>query len=146
MRSDIYSLGASLFRMAIGEVPFPGNSGSAVFTKVLMEPAPWPQAKNPQLSDGLSLVIDMMMRKERTDRYQTPDDALTDLTSVEAGGVPSIAGQDLATIEEVDAEDSAQVSIMKGITAAKDVLTTPIGQLFIPRTRAQTAGDADSET
>jgi serine/threonine-protein kinase len=79
IRSDIYSLGATLFHMVTGGVPYEGETPAVILTKHLSEPVPDPLARNPILSKGICYIIRKMMEKEREARYQTPEDLLQDL-------------------------------------------------------------------
>jgi serine/threonine-protein kinase len=79
IRSDIYSLGATLFHMATGAVPYEGDTPAVILTKHLSEPPPDPLARNPLLSKGICYIIAKMMAKDREARYQTPDELLADL-------------------------------------------------------------------
>ena len=78
-RSDIYSLGATLYHLLTGEPPFVGKSAAVVITKHLMEQVPSPKDLRPELSDGICQIIQRMMAKEPEDRYQTPEEAIEDL-------------------------------------------------------------------
>jgi eukaryotic-like serine/threonine-protein kinase len=72
IRSDIYSLGCSLYHMCSGQVPFPTPSlPEKLFAHQAMEPAPLVQLV-PNLASGLSDVVQRMMRKLPEDRYATP--------------------------------------------------------------------------
>jgi serine/threonine-protein kinase len=44
----------------------------------------------PAASEGISALIEKMMAKRPEDRHQTPEELLSDITLVEAGGVPSV--------------------------------------------------------
>jgi serine/threonine protein kinase len=87
-RADIYSLGASFYHMAAGEVPFPGQSAADVISKHLTEPVTPPRAKNPLVSGAVDFVVVKMMQKGREDRYQTPAELVRDLESIAQGGMP----------------------------------------------------------
>ena len=72
IRSDIYSLGCSLYHMCTGQVPFPTPSlPEKLFAHQAMEPAPLEQFV-PDLPEGLPQVIKRMMHKSPEERYATP--------------------------------------------------------------------------
>jgi serine/threonine-protein kinase len=79
IRTDIYALGATLFHMVTGRVAFPGPNPAVVMTKHINEPLESPDDVNPDVSRGLSQIIEKMMAKERESRYQTPAELMTDL-------------------------------------------------------------------
>jgi eukaryotic-like serine/threonine-protein kinase len=88
IRGDIYSLGATLYRVATGATPFSGPTAAVVMTKHLSEQLPWPQDVNPDVSDGVSRVIEKMMAKDRASRYSTPEELIADLELVIDGKMP----------------------------------------------------------
>ncbi len=72
IRSDIYSLGCSLYHMISGQVPFPHPSlAEKLFAHQSQDPAPL-SAMTPDLPQGLVEVVAKMMRKKPEERYQTP--------------------------------------------------------------------------
>jgi eukaryotic-like serine/threonine-protein kinase len=97
--SDIYSLGATLYHMVVGNVPFDGKNPSAVMHKHLKAELVAPDHVRPDLSAGVSEVIEMMMAKDPRKRYRGCKDLIGDLRAVRAGKEPPLAHQDIAGLE-----------------------------------------------
>ena len=93
-RSDIYSLGATLFHMLTGRHPFTGDTPLEILHKRLKEPPPSPRGLSPELSDGVCAIVQRMMARELNDRYQTAEELLADLRALGEGGlaVPPASG------------------------------------------------------
>lgn len=89
-RTDIYSLGATLFHMVTGRPPFEGRP-IVVMHKHLSAKPPPPDIINPRLSNGICEVIEYMMAKKPEERYANADDLLMDLQRVAEGHVPPLA-------------------------------------------------------
>src|SRR5262249_40340793 len=69
IRSDIYSLGCTLYHMIAGQVPFPSPSLSEkLFAHHALEPRPLQQLV-PDVPAGLVEVVQRMMRKRPEERY-----------------------------------------------------------------------------
>src|SRR5436190_1738263 len=82
VRSDIYSLGCTLFHMLTGEPPYPRGS---MFQKVVNhhnpEP-PDPSSRNRNVPPELSEIVRKMMAADPAARYSTPTELVADLVSV----------------------------------------------------------------
>lgn len=87
-RADIYNLGATLYHMVTGKVPFEGSDISTVMHKHLKEPLVPPDHINPRLSNGMGEIIELCMAKKPADRYATTRDLLADLQAVADGRQP----------------------------------------------------------
>ena len=87
-RCDIYSLGATLYHLVTGRVPFAAPTPVGVMQRHLDEPLVPPDHVNERLSAGIGEVVEQMMAKERRRRYASTSDLLLDLEAVAAGGAP----------------------------------------------------------
>ena len=70
-RSDIYSLGVSLFEMVSGRPPFEADSAMPLMMMHMNDPIPDLQQINPHVPLGLAAVINKALAKSKEDRYQT---------------------------------------------------------------------------
>ncbi len=82
VRSDIYSLGCTLFHMLTGEAPYPGGTMLQKLLDHQGKDAPDPAKKSPYVSDDLSSVVRKMMASDPKRRYQTADELMRDLMLV----------------------------------------------------------------
>ncbi len=78
-RSDIYSLGVTLYRMLTGKVPFDGRSPIEVMIKAIDGKKIPVRELNPEVPPELEAVVDRMMHKNPDQRYQDVDEVLRDL-------------------------------------------------------------------
>jgi serine/threonine-protein kinase len=116
-RADIYGLGATLYHMLTGRVPFMADDPSDVMRKHLREELIPPDHINTSLSAGISEVIEVMMAKNKENRYSDCEELLEDLEAVRAGQAPHRARtrfdvsalQQLSTGEELE-ENEQQYS------------------------------------
>jgi eukaryotic-like serine/threonine-protein kinase len=92
-RSDLYSMGVSLYEMVTGQLPFRGHSNYTVMSAHLQEAPQPPIVLRPDLPKGLSDIILMAMAKDPKDRFQSAEafsNALKSaLTGTAAAGIAS---------------------------------------------------------
>ncbi|MFL0805334.1 MAG: protein kinase [Agarilytica sp.] len=78
-RSDIYSLGVVLFYSLAGHVPFDAESAVAIGIKHITEPIPL----LPSMYDALQPIVDKMMSKDLSKRYQNAKELMADLDMID---------------------------------------------------------------
>jgi len=81
IRSDLYSLGATLFFILTGRPPFDGDTSAAILAKHIREPAPDPCDLNTAIDPELGRMVHTLLAKDPAARYQTPIALLRDLES-----------------------------------------------------------------
>ena len=79
VRSDLYSLGCSLFFMLTGNPPFPEGTALQKLLNHGSVPPPNPAAWRDDVSDQLYEIIMKLMAKQPAQRYQTPAELVNDL-------------------------------------------------------------------
>ena len=78
-RSDLYSLGITMYEMATSQLPFTADTPVAVAMKQLNEMLPNPMAKAPDLWPGLADIIIRLTQKRPDARYQSAADLIVDM-------------------------------------------------------------------
>jgi hypothetical protein len=81
-RSDVYSLGATLFHMLTGSFPYNANNPLAMIMKAMNDPTPNPCDLTEGVDPDLASLCMKMMAKKPEERYQTPDELLKALYEV----------------------------------------------------------------
>ena len=87
-RADVYALGATLFFLLTGRVPYGGANATEKLIRHVSDPPPSLLAHRPDAPPQLDAVIRWMMAKRPEDRPQTPLHAAVALQPFRPGGGP----------------------------------------------------------
>lgn len=115
-RADVYSLGVTFYHMVTGRVPFDAPTPAAVMHKHLKEPLIPPDHINTTLSSGVGEIVEVMMTKDRTERYANTTDLLEDLDAVARGEPP------------VHAHEKCDVGLLQGLSTGRPPEVNPRSQ------------------
>lgn len=78
-RSDIYSLGISMFEMLTGRVPFNGETTVAIAIKHIQTPMPSPREFIPEIPRSVEQIVLKCCEKSPDRRYQNMEELIADL-------------------------------------------------------------------
>lgn len=113
-KSDLYSLGITIYEMVTGKVPFDGESPVAVALKHIQNKAERPIDLNPCIPAGINNIVMKAIKKDQNLRYQTASELLSDLQRVvrdpnlvisdEAGSENEFPTRKLQSLDDVEYE------------------------------------------
>jgi tetratricopeptide (TPR) repeat protein len=89
-RSDIFSLGVTLYECATGRSAFDTGTPIEVAMRVVTETPPPPSALNPAVPVALDAIIARAMAKDPAERYESARSLRTDLLGLQQGVEPAV--------------------------------------------------------
>lgn len=110
--ADIYGLGATLYHMLTGRVPFEGRTPKDVMQSHLRKELTPPDQVVSGIGEGSAEIVEMMMKKSPRDRYQSADELLEDIDLALAGQPLRYASRRIDVVDIAsDVEGSAESEI-----------------------------------
>ncbi len=113
IRSDLYSLGASVYHLLAGRPPFNADTALAVVMAHVQEPLPALSQLRPELPADVCAVVERLLAKRPEDRFATPLDMLAAVDAVAAGlpGGPGAMASSLAWTEAGDVGPAERAAV-----------------------------------
>ncbi len=129
-RTDLFSLGSVIYEMATGRKPFAGESTAEVFVALLREDPPPVSTVNPAAPKELDGIVARLLAKEREQRYQSAEDLLEDLETLDGHASRGTSGRVAAAVSgaraAVPAEEHAAAQGMNSAAKARHMGGKPL--------------------
>lgn len=124
IRTDIYSLGCTLFHLLVGAPPFQGTPGEVMMAQVKQEP-PMIHLLRPDVPAQLAAIVAKMMAKNREQRFGSAGDVLNALQpfaaeSPTACGYPTLHEDDNTYRQAIKSHDR---TVIDGVSSRRQTST-----------------------
>ena len=73
-RADLYALGATLFHIMTGRLPYEGDDGAEIMRRHVFEATPDPRKVKPDMTPAVADILIKLMAKSPADRFQSATD------------------------------------------------------------------------
>jgi serine/threonine-protein kinase len=114
-RTDMYSLGVTLFEMLTGKRPFVAETSSELFIKHATEAPPSPQSLNPAISAAANQLVLRLLRKEPKQRFERYDELIDAIEGVQQSkGLPKLKSASAAPARGVRARRFPWAGVISG--------------------------------
>ncbi len=115
-RTDIYSLGATIYHLLTGEPPFGTGMAQVILGRVLTNPLKAPDLVNPAISPATSALIRKMMIKDRDARQQSWKEVVDDVQKAINGVSPAFnTKMVMPSADDYDKLDDIDINILRKI-------------------------------
>src|SRR5579863_3557070 len=135
-RSDLYSLGVIFFELLTGRRPFDNESVTAIQIAHLSSPPPSLVELAPELPPMCDEIVQKLLRKDRNERYQGPQELLNDLYRHGASSGPTLlrpqVDPDLQAVIDQPITPTSLTTIQNPVSPAP---ATSIGSAASPAAR-----------
>ncbi len=122
-RTDIYSLGVTLYEMLSGRPPYQADSAPTLMMMVLNDPLPDLRSLRPHVPEALAAVVYKALAKDQEDRFSSMLEMVEALRKVQAG---LVAESPEATF--VDSPQEAEATVISPPPPALEAIKTELDE------------------
>jgi serine/threonine protein kinase/tetratricopeptide (TPR) repeat protein len=97
IRSDLYSLGVTLWVMVTGQTPFRGTSAEVVYQH---QHAPLPRERLKDVAQPVVVLLEKLLEKDPAQRFQTPDELLKAMPTI-TGAIEARRGTTRRNLQQI---------------------------------------------
>ena len=142
-RADLYSLGAMLYEMCTGRVPFMGDDDIGIISQHINTPPVAPSWHNKQIPKTLDSLIMRMLAKDPQERPESADEVLAALQAVDLSAVPEEDVESHGSLDSMaggvfvgrQREMDQLKGIFEEVLSGKGRMLTLVGEPGIGKTR-----------
>jgi len=142
-RADLYSLGAMLYEMSTGRVPFMGDDDIAVISQHVNTPPVAPSWHNSKIPRTLDSLIVRLMSKDPDERPQSAEEVIASLEAVDLSAVEDSQGDNQSSLDSMaggvfvgrQREIDQLKSIFEDTLSGRGRMVTLVGEPGIGKTR-----------
>ncbi|MEZ6017818.1 MAG: serine/threonine-protein kinase [Planctomycetota bacterium] len=113
-RSDLWSVGATMYHAVTGRPPFEGESVAEILAHVLHDPVRDPREFAPNLSRGFALMLGKCLTRDPARRYQEPWELVADIELLRERRRPDVSA---ASVDAFRSRRPAWVGRALGVAA-----------------------------
>jgi serine/threonine-protein kinase len=127
IRSDLYSLGCTLYHMLTGQVPFPGGTSLEKLIRHSSEEATPAEAYRPELPPELGAVLRRLMARDPARRFQNPAELAEALAPFSTAGPGDWSRPDDTLVHRLDTGTTSDGTVPSPVHAEADSDTSHVG-------------------
>jgi serine/threonine protein kinase len=147
IRSDIYSLGCTMYHMLTGQPPYPEGTAWQKVMDHQGKQAPDPAKINNRVPPELASIVLTMLSTDPADRQQSPIDLLADLTDVAADlGLHGVPADGIVWRDDAGSAVRQQSGALAMLAAVCVVCATALAMHFMPDSSQQPTPAAQNDT
>ena len=146
-RSDLYSLGVSLYQMLTGKRPFDGDSDFKIMAAHLQQTPVPPIEIDPDLPAALNEVIMLAIAREPGKRFQSADAMMAALTSLGSQPQPAVANAAVAKAlpqPSVKPAPASKRGLYMSIGSVATIAVLVVAAMQVPKYFGAKAGESQS--
>lgn len=137
-RSDIYSLGCSLFYLLTGQTMYPGDTVMRRLLAHRESPIPDLSAQRPDITSAVQIAFSKMVAKQPNDRFQTMTEVIQSFVDLQRGLGPASDRELLASLCRPSASKSAGTSTSRILGVPPSAQSSSLAETVLLKTESTT--------